>query len=415
MPDDPRVFDLVPAWELSPLEVAVGRPFGAQAGVTPLDARGTRGSGPTEALATVLMEALDRPPCLVSFSGGRDSSALLALATKVSREAHLGLPIPATMYFAHEATHESDWQVLVMKQLRLPDWERLHYEPGALDLVGPIATDALARHGLLWPFNAYFHLPIIERAAGGSVVTGIGGDEIGGASASCRAERVWARQERLGWDSSARALSLALAPTWARSAYFRHRFDQQFPWLTRRGLALARRAIVRDDAAEPFGFDRKLHSLWSSRYWQLAMASCSLLARPYDVKMFHPFGDRRFLGILAARGGIPGFGRRADLVRYLFGGLLPEALVNRSSKANFTGEVFTGHSAAFAEGWSGFGLPEEIVEPEWLRGEWSGANPHPFTSLLLQKAWLHDHPSSARPLRGRAQERAEARRRPPLP
>ena len=36
-----------------------------------------------------------------------------------------------------------------------------------LDAVGPYARRALARHGLLWPFNAHFHAPMLEQAAGG--------------------------------------------------------------------------------------------------------------------------------------------------------------------------------------------------------------------------------------------------------
>ena len=36
-----------------------------------------------------------------------------------------------------------------------------------LDSVGPVAQAVLRRHGPLWPFNAHFHMPLLERASGG--------------------------------------------------------------------------------------------------------------------------------------------------------------------------------------------------------------------------------------------------------
>ena len=44
-----------------------------------------------------MLRALRRPPCLVSFSGGLDSSALLAVATAVARREGLDDPVPATL------------------------------------------------------------------------------------------------------------------------------------------------------------------------------------------------------------------------------------------------------------------------------------------------------------------------------
>ena len=39
---------------------------------------------PIEAVEAVVLAGLERPPCLVSFSGGRDSSALLAVAVRLA-------------------------------------------------------------------------------------------------------------------------------------------------------------------------------------------------------------------------------------------------------------------------------------------------------------------------------------------
>ncbi len=129
-------------------------------------------------------------PCVVSFSGGRDSSAVLAAAVRVARREGLPLPIPSTNRFpAAKDSHESDWQERVVAHLGLDDWLKPEFTD-ELDCVGPVATSVLRRHGLLWPFNAHFHVPQLEAAAGGSLLTGIGGDETLSASSWARAQAV---------------------------------------------------------------------------------------------------------------------------------------------------------------------------------------------------------------------------------
>jgi hypothetical protein len=80
---------------LASLEVATGIVLGVD---TPLVDEGPRRT-PAEAIEAVLRPALERAPCLVSFSGGRDSSAVLASATDLARREGLPLPIPATNRF----------------------------------------------------------------------------------------------------------------------------------------------------------------------------------------------------------------------------------------------------------------------------------------------------------------------------
>ena len=118
----------------------------------------------------------------MSFSGGRDSSLVLAAAANAARREGLALPVPVTNRFASVAhSHESDWQELLVAKLGLTDWVRLELSD-ELDVVGELATRGLRRHGLLWPFNAHFHAPLLELASGGSLLTGIGGDELLGSS-----------------------------------------------------------------------------------------------------------------------------------------------------------------------------------------------------------------------------------------
>jgi hypothetical protein len=377
--------------ELSPLEVAICRPLGLADDVEPIVVPRGPAPDPVSVIEDVLAEALSRQPCLLAFSGGRDSSALLALATKVSRERGLPVPVPVTQLFPGDrATEEDEWQALVVGHLGLRDWARVRVEPGQLDVVGPVATKALSRHGLYWPFNAHFHLPLIEQAAGGSIVTGIGGDELGLATNGAHAERIWARQERVSPLSAARVLGFALAPRWLREVVYKCRFDEELPWLTRLGYRQARRAIARDYAASPFGFDRVLQQLWCSRYAHVSRTSYAVLASPYDVEPCHPFADRRVLQALGATGGIPGFGSRAALMQRLFGDVLPVALVRRTSKATFTEQAFSTASADFARGWSGKGFDHGLVRPDWLRSAWLQPGRYPLTGSLLQSAWLHD-------------------------
>ena len=77
-------------------------PFGPDEGQTPLADR-SEYSSPRAALEAVVLRALLRPPCLVSFSGGRDSSLVLAIASDVARRHGLPLPVPATNRFPGRA------------------------------------------------------------------------------------------------------------------------------------------------------------------------------------------------------------------------------------------------------------------------------------------------------------------------
>ena len=80
---------------------------------------------PREALERAILPALLRPPCLVSFSGGRDSAAVLAVATALARREGLPAPIPATNVFpAADDSDETAWQELIVRHLGLSEWVR---------------------------------------------------------------------------------------------------------------------------------------------------------------------------------------------------------------------------------------------------------------------------------------------------
>jgi hypothetical protein len=382
---------------LRPLDIAAGIPLGRDRAVPALPRPG-RGDPPVAAMERVLRGALGRPPCVISFSGGRDSSALLAVAVDVARRDGLDLPIPATLQFPGDAAADEDaWQRLVIGHLGLSEWIRIEIPTGQLDAVGPVAATVLGRHGLLWPFNAHFHFPIIEAARGGTVVTGFGGDELGRASASARAERIVTGRQRVPFRLAVPVVGLAAAPAPVRAAVHRRRAVADQPWLTARGVAAARRAAGRDEGRIPFGWERKVRRwIWPSRYFRVCQHSFAVMGRAEGVDVVHPFVAPAVLASLAAAGGVAGFGGRDDLMDRLFAHVLPVAIRHRQSKATFTDPLWTELSREFAGAWSGEGVDHAhidtgLVDVERLRTHWQSEDRDLLSTTLLQAAWLGTH------------------------
>lgn len=367
---------------LGPLEIASGLVLGAAPRRRPRS-RGT----PRAAFEQAVLGPLRRAPCLVSFSGGRDSSAVLAVATHVARREGLPDPIPATLRFpAAERSQESDWQEEVVSFLGLRDWIRLE-RTDELDCVGPVATGVLARHGLLWPCNAHFHVPFTEAARGGSLLTGIGGDELLGPSRWWHAQRLLARRARPR-PRDALALSLALAPPVLRRAVLRPRTRVPYPWLRPEALDTLERGLAADEASEPFGWRRRIGWRADRRYLAVGTAALAALGRADGVELAHPFLDDGFAAALAALPRGRRFHGRREAMDALFADVLPEALRARSTKASFDGAFWHRHSRELVERWNGEGVDERLVDAERLREEWLRETPDPRTYTLLQSVKL---------------------------
>jgi len=199
---------------------------------------------PRQALEAAVLPALQRPPCVISFSGGIDSSVVLALATHVARRDGLPLPVPITNRFPLiEEADEAEWQELVVTHLGIEDWPRLEWHD-ELDVVGPVASGLLRRHGILAPANSHFHYPLLEQARGGSLLSGFGGDELFACRSRPTAARVLLHHRRPHLRELP-SIAFALAPRALRARVIAGRRPfHRFTWIRptqRRQLARLRR------------------------------------------------------------------------------------------------------------------------------------------------------------------------------
>lgn len=371
-------------YRLTALEAAAGVVLGAEplARVPSLDAR-----TPREALEQTVRAALERPPCLVSFSGGRDSSAVLALAAHVARRESLPEPVPVTVRFSASARSvEADWQEKVVAHVGLRDWTRIEIGD-ELECLGPVAVRALRRHGLLWPPNAHFHVPLLEAAAGGTLLTGIGGDELLGASRWGRATAVLAGRARPEPRDALR-IGLALAPTPLRRAVLRARRPLAFPWLRPSARRAVAAALARDASGEPLSRAARVAWLLRLRAFRAGVASVAVLAADAGAHVAHPLAEPAFATALARLPRFRAGHARTDAMRALVGDLLPDDVLSRSGKARFGQAAWGPRSRAFAARWSGEGADPELVDVAALRRAWPAAEHDGRLLLVLQFVWL---------------------------
>jgi asparagine synthetase B (glutamine-hydrolysing) len=374
------------AYRLTPLEVACGAVLDGEQRRPPRPV-GSRSEEPVAALECALLPALLRPPCLVSFSGGRDSSAVLAAATRLARREGLPMPIPATNRFVDaEKSDETEWQEAVIHWLGLTDWIRLELTD-ELDVVGPVATGVLERHGLLWPSNAHFHVPLFELAEGGSLLTGVGGDEVLGPSRWARVNDVLYGRARPAPRDVLR-VAFALAPPRIRRVVVERRLPPGWPWLRPHARRAVTRALAAAQAGEPLRWEKRLHWLRGSRYLEVGLVSLGLLGADSDVEVVHPLLDSEFIKALGRLPRARRFPDRTSAMRLLFKGLLPEQILARPGKAQFNGAFFAGHSRELFARWQGEGVDSELVDLDSLRESWSSEEPDAASGLLLQSVWL---------------------------
>lgn len=364
-----------------PLEIACGLAVTRSPAADPLTV--DRRRSPRQAFDDAVRRALLRPPCLVSFSGGRDSSAVLAAATALARAEGHPLPIPTTYRFAGApGSDEAEWQEQVVGDLGLADWERLAISD-ELDSVGPVAQRVLRRHGLVWPFNAHFHFPLMERAAGGSLLTGVGGDELFGPEQWGAAREVLARRRRPR-RRDVLTVGLAVSPWPVRRAVLARRPPVRFPWLHPHVEDSITRLRAEWTAKTPLAWSGAVGWWWRHRARAVRTATAEALAAGAGTQMVQPFLEPSVLAAAAGHFGAAGPRSRAAALGELFGDVLSEPVVSRRSKAYFDEAFFSIHSRAFAAGWDGTGVDTGLVDPARLAATWRTARPDPRSFLLMQ-------------------------------
>lgn len=345
-------------------------------------------SDPRAALAAAVRRGLERAPSVIGFSGGRDSSLLLAVAVREARTWGLPLPIPVTLEFDSERTREREWQELVLAHLGIEDWVRLP-QSDELDLLGPVAVDGLRRHGVMYPGNAHMIVPLARLASGGSVMLGAGGDEVLGAwpfqdLAALLAARLPPRLHDLRRAAGWAAPSRLRAARYAQGVHW-----VQMPWLRSPFRAQAAQRIARDIAGSPRTWSERMRWNARRRLWAISDDASRRHAADHDVLVVSPLLDHGFLAGLGASGGRLGLGDRTAVTRMLADGMLPATLVERRTKAEFSEPYFGKHTKRFAREWDGrAGIDASVIDPDALRAEWLSDHPHGCSAALLQLTWL---------------------------
>jgi asparagine synthetase B (glutamine-hydrolysing) len=223
---------------------------------------------PRAVLDRLLLAHLDRSPCLVAFSGGRDSSVLLAAAVTLARREGLPQPVPITLSYPDAPdTDEARWQQAVLDHLGITDRIVLtvHDEH---DPLGPVATPVLLRHGLVWPPNFAPTVRLMTMARGGVLLTGEGGDEAFGLKRITPLTKLLKTKGRVPPGVYADTLG-ALAPAaLRRRSALRGRYRR--PWLR----PDVEQTLASRDAADAAAF--ALHA--GRNTWQFATRRCARLA-----------------------------------------------------------------------------------------------------------------------------------------
>ena len=367
--------------------MAAGRPFDGSPDGRPADRPTTGGRA---ALEEVLLGHLQHGQVYVAFSGGRDSSLVLAVATAVARREGFADPVPVVLdHGRHEGDAEDRdglYRTRVLAHLRLA--ERVDVPAGVRqDVVGERARAVLLRHGVGYPAPSAAKAPFYAAARGGILLTGEGGDEL---FLHHRAT-VWAHlrtTRRPGGRAVWRTAARSLRPHPWRQAELERALDRAYTWLRPTARHEVVRRVSRGVALEPLHYARAARSRARRRSARLGYARMAALAAEQGAVLAHPLADPGVVEGVAAEGGALGWPSRTAATAALVGDLLPPDVVGRRDKAGFNGLAVGPDARTFAGTWDGSGVDLELVDPEALRQAWLAALPRPEVLLLLQQAWL---------------------------
>jgi len=366
-------------------EIAHGWIFGYEPSPRSALADVASGGSPREVLDELLRPCLHAAACHVLFSGGRDSSVVLAAATALARREGLPMPVPVTRVFAQSPeSEEARWQTMVCEQLGLDNRVFIAVDD-ELDALGPISQEGLLAHGVVYPPTAFAQRFTFGRLAGSTVVTGEGGDEVFGAQRITPLAALVQRKRRPS-KALLQAAASAVAPAPLRGLAGRRDLGIERDWLTPAARREAQRLARADALAQPLWWSNGVRHLLMHRGSRIGMANLSAVAAGAGVDLVHPLLDPAFVESVARWGGRLGPVGRTDALRRLFADLLPDEVLSRTTKARFNASAFNRHAEAFIATWRGVGVDPHMVDADRLRAAW--ATRLPATLPLLQSAWL---------------------------
>ena len=361
---------------LTPLEIATGtalEPLRGPALTTPPRL------GPTtrEALEALLLQGMRTGRSSVSFSGGRDSSLILALACHVARREGFEDPVAITMRHPSEGSQETPWQELAISHLGVRDWEKVDAGDTG-DLLGPDATTALRHFGIQFPANAYMHLAIARAAPPGTMFTGAGGDELLGGRAWRVARLLWRHERGLRRDDPAR-VGFALAPRWLRRYVGARRLPYPAPsWLQPHAWRQVRTLLAAQEVRTRLRWDVGALDFTRTRAVALSRQALTEVGSLCGIGIESPLMSSSFSAAFARQVGPGGPPSRAAAMHLLGGDVLPREIIERTTKAVFDGELWGPGFRRFADSWDSDSLPPDVarlVDVEVLRDLWRSPRP----------------------------------------
>jgi hypothetical protein len=381
----------VPAgpYRLAGIELASALVYGLDETLPPLATEGPEPS-PRAVLESILIRALEHPPCVIGFSGGRDSSALLALAAEVARRQGLDPPVAATNIFPGDVqAAESQWQELLIRHVGVTQWERLQFG-GEMDVVGPVAAPLLRQFGPTFPFNGHFGVPSVAMAADGTYVTGIGGDELFEPNDVTRLSLVLSGRLRPHRSDLTAALR-TFGPERLAMRHYRRLIPPE-PWLRPEAGWDLLTDLARTLARQSLWYSKQVRNdVWRDRARAALQKTLTAFAATVRTQVIHPFQEPALLRAVAAHAGRAPWPSRAAAMRELFGDVLPTEVVRRRTKASFDSIFFHEHSRAFVSGWDGSGVDTSLVDVVALRAAWQRDAVDARSLSLLQGAWSHQN------------------------
>lgn len=385
--DSPGVKSIPRLERLDGLEAAVGVPLGLRRrALTPEGLQNGSARTAIEALFDQAIAAANGRAA-VMFSGGRDSSVVLALATASCRR--LGAPDPVAVtavYPGDEAADEDSWQRLVMRHLDLQAHRRIVVTDQRRAL-SERARSSMTKRGSLWPPAVHTQDLFFEVAPRSALFTGEGGDGILEQRRVTPVTLVRQDAPRVRASLALAALD-ALVPNapHALGAIAARLATWELPWIR----ASARPRIAQLDTVHRGPLHWGSATLFILKYRSIELLSHNTckVAADWGVDLYHPLIEPSFVAALAEQGGAWGYRGRTDMFRRLFGDLLPDKILARQSKAAFNESRWGDDERDFASSWSGEGLVPSVIDVEALRAQWLSPRPHPAAIGLVQDAWL---------------------------